>query len=126
MPKAPAINDFPVSPHFNLREFECRCCGCVKLSGELIRMLEALRAALGRPIVITSGYRCRLHNEAVGGAKRSLHLTGHAADMLYRPQAPSLEAIEDELLKIKGISSKIGFYEFLPNLGKKYIHFSCK
>jgi hypothetical protein len=126
MTGAPDLNDFPVSPHFSLREFECRCCGCVKLSGRLVRMLEELRAALGRPLVITSGYRCERHNAAVGGARRSLHLMGRAADMLYRPQAASPEAARGELLKIKDVSSRIGFYEFLPNLSRSYIHFSCK
>jgi uncharacterized protein YcbK (DUF882 family) len=126
MKRASDLNDFPVSPHFNLREFECRCCGCVKLSGELIRMLEELRAALGRPVVITSGYRCKAHNAAVGGAKRSLHLAGRAADISYRPRKDSLEAAQDEMLALGLISSRIGFYEFLPNLGKGYIHFSCK
>ncbi|MDR1020422.1 MAG: peptidase M15 [Synergistaceae bacterium] len=126
MTKAPDLNDFPVSPHFNLREFECRCCGCVKLSGKLILMLEEFRSALGRPVVITSGYRCPRHNAAVGGARRSLHLTGRAADMSYRPQNDSSEAIEGEMLALAQISSRIGFYEFLPNLSKNYIHFSCK
>jgi uncharacterized protein YcbK (DUF882 family) len=119
------MNDLQVSPHFNLREFQCRCCGRVKLSRELVRKLEGLRAAVGRPVVITSGYRCERHNAAVGGAARSLHLAGRAADVSYRPGG-SLEAAEADLHALRQIASRIGFYEFLPNLSKNYIHFSCK
>jgi uncharacterized protein YcbK (DUF882 family) len=120
------LNDYAISPHFKLREFECRCCRRVMLSSRLVPMLEELRAALGRPLAITSGFRCERHNAAVGGAKRSFHLIGCAVDILYRPASLSLKAIEMELLKIKAASEKAGFYEFLPNPRNNYIHFSCK
>ncbi|MDR1515568.1 MAG: peptidase M15 [Synergistaceae bacterium] len=120
------LNDYTISPHFKLSEFECRCCRRVMLSSRLVPMLEELRGVLGRPLVITSGYRCDRHNAAVGGSKRSLHLIGRAADILYRPAALSPREIELELMKVKQISTKIGLYEFLPNLHNNYIHFSCK
>lgn len=44
-------------------------------------VLEPLRMAWGRPITITSGYRCKDLNRAVGGAASSQHMTGHAADI---------------------------------------------
>lgn len=44
------------------------------------RVLDPLRAMVGRPIIITSGYRSRQINELVGGSKTSQHLTGKAAD----------------------------------------------
>lgn len=47
----------------------------------LIRRLELLRAALGRPIPIVSGYRCPVHNARVGGAKDSQHVYAAAADI---------------------------------------------
>ena len=37
-----------------------------------------------QPIIISSGYRCPALNKAVGGAKRSYHLQGRAADIPYR------------------------------------------
>lgn len=43
-------------------------------------VLDPLRAMIGRPIIITSGYRSRQINELVGGSKTSQHLTGKAAD----------------------------------------------
>ena len=41
------INDFALSAHFRLREFECRCCGTVKLSARLVERLEVLHEARG-------------------------------------------------------------------------------
>lgn len=45
-------------------------------------MLERIRATLGRPVVVTSGYRCERLNLAVGGATTSDHPQGHAADII--------------------------------------------
>ena len=44
-------------------------------------VLEPLRVAMGRPIRISSGYRCERLNQAVGGVKNSQHLKGQAADI---------------------------------------------
>ena len=44
-------------------------------------VLEPLRAHVGMPIVISSGYRCKRLNTLVGGAVRSQHMTGEAADI---------------------------------------------
>lgn len=43
--------------------------------------MEEIRRLLGnRVITVSSGYRCPTLNRAVGGAKTSAHLTGHAVD----------------------------------------------
>ena len=42
--------------------------------------LELVRIALGRPIIITSGYRCPALNARVGGAANSAHTRGLAVD----------------------------------------------
>lgn len=44
-------------------------------------VLDPLRARYGRPIFVSSGYRCPRLNKAVGGAKTSQHVTGEAADI---------------------------------------------
>ena len=74
------LNDFQVTENFNLIELQCPCCHTVKAHPRLVRGLQTLRCALGRPIVLTSGYRCAPHNEKVGGVKNSLHRRGLAAD----------------------------------------------
>lgn len=70
-----------LSPHFNRSEFACHHCGKVIVSDRLVARLEILRAQLGKPISIVSGYRCPVHNAQVGGAKNSQHLAGQAADL---------------------------------------------
>ena len=44
-------------------------------------VLDPLREAYGKPIIVTSGFRCKALNKAVGGASNSQHLTGEAADI---------------------------------------------
>lgn len=44
-------------------------------------LLDPLRIAWGGPIRVTSGYRCPKLNTAVGGAYRSVHQIGYAADL---------------------------------------------
>jgi zinc D-Ala-D-Ala carboxypeptidase len=45
-------------------------------------MLERIRSTLGVPIIVTSAYRCRPLNTAVGGVTSSDHTQGHAADFV--------------------------------------------
>ena len=44
-------------------------------------VLEPLRVAMGKPIKISSGYRCERLNKSVGGVYNSQHLNGQAADI---------------------------------------------
>jgi len=45
--------------------------------------LEQVRHALGdRPIHVNSGFRCLALNDAIGGAKNSMHILGLAADIV--------------------------------------------
>jgi uncharacterized protein YcbK (DUF882 family) len=74
-----------LSPHFSASEFRCHHCGSVGERGidpRLVAVLEHLRALDGRALSVVSGYRCPVHNKAVGGASRSQHLLGRAADIL--------------------------------------------
>ena len=48
----------------------------------LARGLEQVRALLGKPMHIDSGYRCVALNSAVKGAQDSAHLRGFAADFI--------------------------------------------
>jgi len=83
-----------LSPHFNEREFRCRdgdrglrnqayCNGGVGtgIDPRLIQGLEELRTRIGKPIVVSSGYRCLPYNKHLGGAAKSQHLFGTAADV---------------------------------------------
>ena len=51
-------------------------------------ILDPLRETYGKPIIISSGYRCEPLNNAIGGAKKSQHLFGQAADIRSSKDAP--------------------------------------
>jgi len=74
-----------LSKNFSRSEFACKgtnCCGhSAPVQPELISALQALRNQLNLPLSITSGFRCNRHNESVGGAARSFHTLGMAADV---------------------------------------------
>jgi len=44
-------------------------------------VLDPLRKAWGKPIYVSSGYRCPALNRLVGGASASQHMSGQAADI---------------------------------------------
>lgn len=50
-------------------------------------ILEPLRASIGEPIIINSGYRNAAVNAGVGGVKTSHHLLGLAADINFKNEA---------------------------------------
>jgi len=67
--------------YFQESEFRCPCCDRVSLNPRLIPTLDAIREIYGKPMVVTSGFRCPEHNEAIGGKNGSEHLIGCAADI---------------------------------------------
>ena len=67
--------------HFKESEFACKCCGKTKPNRELMTVLQLVRIHFNQPVTITSSYRCPKHNKAVGGASKSKHLEGIAADI---------------------------------------------
>lgn len=48
----------------------------------LAQMLEQVRALLGMPMIINSGYRAPTLNRAIGGSAVSAHCDGRAADFI--------------------------------------------
>ena len=48
---------------------------------KLINTLDIIREKYGKPITVTSGYRCSKLNKAVGGEKTSAHMMANAADI---------------------------------------------
>lgn len=74
-----------LSENFYLKNFLCPCGLCspmdFQIHPDLIERLQAARDEYGKPIYITSGFRCTAHNARVGGEADSAHLTGFAADI---------------------------------------------
>ena len=80
----PRTPDVKLSANFMLHEFACKDNGVSKtvlVDDELIQRLEQLRAKVGKPININSGYRTQNHDKAVGGSGRGMHTRGMAADI---------------------------------------------
>lgn len=88
------MKDLYLTPHFKLSEFEksatAQACGInnsvpsqyVPILQQLCQeVLEPLRSFVGKPIIISSGYRCNQLNVKVGGAYASQHTLGEAADI---------------------------------------------
>lgn len=83
-----------LSEHFSLEEMtvtqEGTRAGLDNTPGEqetanlqrLCRVLEAVRALLGAPVIVTSGFRSQAVNKLVGGAINSAHIKGLAADII--------------------------------------------
>ena len=72
-------------PNFRPAEFACRGepgFGSLYIAVALLDRLQALRERMGRPIVVTSGYRSPGYNASLSGAApRSTHVQGLAADI---------------------------------------------
>jgi peptidoglycan hydrolase-like protein with peptidoglycan-binding domain len=96
-----------LTEHFNISEFHCKGanCGCKETLHDpaLSAYLQQIREHFGKPLKITSGYRCSSHNSAVGGASGSRHTKGQAADFTISGVAPLEIARYAELIGIKGI-----------------------
>jgi len=66
--------------YFTESELACPCCGINKVKPSFRRRLNQLRHALGFPLIPSSAFRCRQHNEDVGGGVDSAHLAGRGID----------------------------------------------
>lgn len=70
--------------HFRLEEFACPCCGRNEINWDFVKRLDSAREFAGVSFEVTSGFRCKEHNEVVGGSPTSEHLEGLAADVACR------------------------------------------
>jgi zinc D-Ala-D-Ala carboxypeptidase len=102
-----------LSAHFSLSEFRCPCgCNQVVVHPALIETLEDIREFAGIPIQITSGYRCRAHNAAVGGKPNSAHLLGEAADFW----------VSGDKDRFKLLEAAFVYGPMRIGIGKEFIH----
>jgi uncharacterized protein YcbK (DUF882 family) len=106
-----------LSKNFKSNEFECPCSKCTDqfIEQSLITKLQEVRDTYGKPIDVTSGYRCPEHNANVGGKIGSAHMSGLAADV-----SPALMTLDelDDLYEV--------CYNLFDNIGdgrnKKFVH----
>ena len=77
--------NYKISPNFKLSEMACKDgSDTVKYSTELMAKLEELRTYIGGSITINSGYRTSSYNRKIGGASKSQHTLGTAADIVVK------------------------------------------
>jgi uncharacterized protein YcbK (DUF882 family) len=106
-----------LSKYFTSKEFQCSCKKCDEqyISSELLDLLDQVREKYGKPIRVTSGYRCPEHNVAIGGKVGSSHVSGLAADI--QPTLVTLDEL-DTLYEI--------CYDIFDNIGdgrnKRFVH----
>lgn len=83
-------------------------------------VLDPLRRAWGKPILVNSGYRCPALNKAVGGKVSSQHLRGEAADITTgSPQS-------NKQLYDLAISLHLPFDQLIGERGYTWLHISHK
>lgn len=87
-------------------------------------VLEPLRVRYGKPIIVTSGYRCPTLNKLIGGAKNSDHMYGAAADI-----RSVSDTIEDNMKLFKAAkqlidSGEITVRQLIDEYNFNWIHIS--
>ena len=99
-----------IADNFNSNEFDCHgvnCCNETYIDSELVDILQEIRTHFGKAVIINSAYRCATHNANVGGASKSKHRSGMAADIVVKDVEPKEVAKYAESIGVKGI----GLYE---------------
>ena len=102
--------DVTLSTNFDSTEFDCHgsgCCSSTLVDDKLVTYLQQIREHFGKPVNISSGYRCATHNKNIGGATNSRHSKGQAADIYITGVTPAEIAKYAESIGILGI----GLYE---------------
>lgn len=102
--------------HFKPSEFQCRCgraeCDAPPMDQAFLEKLDMLREKWGRPLVVTSGLRCRWWNDQVKGSPKSQHMHGKAADLRVQNL--------NESRSIHALAEQLGFGGV--EIGKGFIH----
>lgn len=101
-----------LSKNFNSYEFRCglgRSCACstILIDDKLVEYVQKIRDHFGKPITITSAYRCPSYNRSIGSGTGSYHTKGMAADIVVSGVTPREVAKYAESIGILGI----GLYE---------------
>ena len=82
-----------LTENFNSSEFQCKDGSkmpenILKNIKELAKNLQIIRDFVCEPININSAYRNAIYNKQIGGANKSLHLVGKAADITIKGLTP--------------------------------------
>lgn len=84
--------------------------------------LDPLRAAWGKAIRASSGYRCEKLNKAVGGSATSVHMKGWAADLQTSGSFAKFRDFVVAWVRENGIKFDQILLETKKSTGEKWIH----
>lgn len=89
-------------------------------------LLQPIREAWGKPIKVTSGFRCYALNKAVGGSQTSVHMRGWAADL--KPASGSYKEFEEFVVNFLKEHPEIKFDQVLMERSgsSKWLHIGYK
>lgn len=73
--------DWGKYPNFKADEFKCSHCGADGIKETLLAKLQTMRTEYGKPMRITSGYRCPKHPIEAAKSVPGAHALGLAADI---------------------------------------------
>lgn len=90
------------------------------LTALVTNILDPLREAYGKPIVVTSGFRCAKLNRAVGGVARSQHTKGEAADIRSLSDKPADNKRLFDLIVRLGLP----YDQLIDEYGYNWVHVS--
>lgn len=90
------------------------------LTALVANILDPLREAYGKPIVVSSGYRCAKLNRVVGGVARSQHITGQAADI----QSVSKSKADHKKLFELAQRLRLPYDQLIDEYDYKWVHIS--
>ena len=88
---------------------------------ELLEVLDDLREFYGKPIRITSGFRCSELNKLVGGSPTSAHVIGYAADL--QPIGDTFENFKAEVLRWLNTGVKFDQCIIEKSKNTQWVHF---
>ena len=84
------------------------------------KVLDPLREAYGKPIIVTSGYRCPRLNAIVGSTPSSQHVKGEAADIKTIEDTPE----ENKKLYDLIVKLKLPFDQLINEHNYDWVHVS--
>ena len=78
-----------LSKNFKVSEFKCNDgSDTVLISDKLVGLLQKIRDHFGAAVTINSAYRTESYNKKIGGATKSQHVNGTAADIVVKGATP--------------------------------------
>lgn len=78
-----------LSKNFKVSEFKCNDgSDTVLISDKLVGLLQNIRDHFGVAVTINSAYRTESYNKKIGGATKSQHVNGTAADIVVKGATP--------------------------------------